>query len=191
MFDFFKGTVTPKDWAFVGAMLGLVALLCAAFYFLMFMKQQQTLEKLHGEVAEIRAKLNDARNTERNFDQLLAQSKKMDELVKIFNDRLPEKREIPKLMRQFEGLGDELGLRTQLTPLQTLSDANKETIPYQVTARGTFHQIAGFINLLERDKRYLKISELDIGPEEAGVSEAKFTLSTFRFIQTEPETTPK
>jgi len=186
MLDFFKGTVTPKDWAFVGAMAGLAVILCAAFYFLVYAKQDQQLGQLSKETSEIRSRLNDARNTERNFDQLQAKSKKMDELVTLFNDRLPEKREIPKLMRQFEGLGDSMGLRTQLTPLPTLSDANKETIPYQVTAHGNFHQIVGFINLLERDKRYLKISELDIGPEEAGVSEAKFTLSTFRFIQSAP-----
>lgn len=184
MFDFFKGTVTPKDWAFVGAILGVTVVICAAFYFLVYAKQQQKLSALEAEVSQIRARLNDARNTERNFDQLQAQSRKMDELVKLFNDRLPDQREIPKLIRMFEGLGDSVGVQPQLTPLPTLTDATKETIPYQVTARGTFHQIVSFINLLERDKRYLKISELDIGPEDAGVSEAKFILSTFRFIQT-------
>jgi Tfp pilus assembly protein PilO len=63
------------------------------------------------------------------------------------------------------------------------TDSSKETIPYKVTARGTFHQIVSFINRLERDDRYLAISDLDIKEEQAGVSEATFTLSTFRFLK--------
>jgi len=64
-----------------------------------------------------------------------------------------------------------------------MTDANKETIPYEIIARGDFHEIVQFINLLERDQRYLKVSNLDIGEEIAGISEATFQLSTFRFIQ--------
>jgi len=64
-------------------------------------------------------------------------------------------------------------------------DSSKEVIPYQVVAKGSFHQIVAFINLLEKDQRYLKISDLDIGPEKAGICEAKFVLSTFRFVEQE------
>ena len=31
MLEFFKGTVTPKDWAFVGVVLGAAGLICAGF----------------------------------------------------------------------------------------------------------------------------------------------------------------
>ena len=72
----------------------------------------------------------------------------------------------------------------QLEPLDKTEDSRKLTIRYKVTASGSFHDIMTFVNQLERDDRYLKISDLDIGPEELFVSKATFTLSTYRFIQT-------
>jgi Tfp pilus assembly protein PilO len=107
----------------------------------------------------------------------------MQELVTQFQERLPESREIPTLLKQFEGFAGEIGLRVELSQMQRVTDARKETIPYSVVARGDFSQIVRFINRLERFQRYLKVSDLNIGKEEAGVAEATFTLSTYRFIE--------
>ncbi|HQK75497.1 MAG TPA: type 4a pilus biogenesis protein PilO, partial [Candidatus Hydrogenedentes bacterium] len=63
----------------------------------------------------------------------------------------------------------------------------KLTIPYRIVVRGSFHDIAEFINRLERFKRYLKVSELQVGPEKDGVSEAEFTLSTYTFVENDTE----
>ena len=188
MLDYFKGTVTAKDWAFVGAILGATAVLCAAFYVLLYTRQQNKLADLKDEMKDIRSQLTDARYINEHIEELESESKKAVRLVELFEARLPDQREIPKLFRQFEALGGELGLSVGVELLPIVSDVNKETIPYKVTARGNFHQIVGFINLLEQDQRYLKISDLDIGEEEAGISEATFTLSTFRFkAKTEKE----
>ncbi len=129
-----------------------------------------------------------AYETQRNLEALRKESEKMVKLVDLFEQRLPEQREIPNLLQKFERRGDDLGLRVGLVALPVTSDARKETIPYEVTALGSFHQIVSFINLLERDERYLKVSDLDIQEEEAGISEATFILSTFRFIQPASET---
>jgi Tfp pilus assembly protein PilO len=76
-------------------------------------------------------------------------------------------------------------LRVELSQMPRVTDERKETIPYSVTARGNFHQIIQFINRLERFQRYLKVSDLNIGKEDEGVAQASFTLSTYRFIQSE------
>lgn len=185
MIDLFRGKVTTTDWIVFGVVCASVVALIILSYLLIFIPQMNKISDLKNQIVDLNKKIRDARNTEKNYDKLQNQAKKMDNLVKLFNERLPEQREVPKLMKQFESMGDTLGLKTQLTPMPTTIDANKEVIPYQVVARGTFYQILSFINLLERDKRYLKISDLDIGPEKAGVCEAKFTLSTFRFVEKE------
>ena len=66
-------------------------------------------------------------------------------------------------------------------------DENKETIPYHVVARGHFHNVANFVNQLERFKRFLKITELDMKNIENGEVEAQFTLNTYRFVQEQTE----
>lgn len=183
MLEFFKGTVTPKDWAFVGVVLGITGLLGAGFYFAVYKGQQQKMSDVVATLEETKAELKDARATADKFEEFKIEAEKAEKLVQLFERRLPEEREIPRLLEQFEGKAKDLGLSVELTQLPTKTDLNKETIPYEVIARGDFHKIVQFINLMERDQRYLKVSNLDIGEEIAGISEASFHLSTFRFIQ--------
>lgn len=182
MFEFFKGTVTGKDWAFVGVVLGVTVLLGVAFYMLMFTRQEAQLEGLNAENADLRTRLRSAQITKENIDDLRREAEMMEDLVLQFEKRLPERREIPQLLNSFERKADELGLRVELTTQPTQRDPNKETIPYKVTATGGFHEILTFINLFERDERYLKISDIDVGEQRVGAVTATFTLSTFRFI---------
>ncbi|MCF6286412.1 MAG: type 4a pilus biogenesis protein PilO [Candidatus Hydrogenedentes bacterium] len=183
MFDFFKGTVTPKDWAFVAGVLAVTALLCGGFYFGIAKKQQERLVVVQNDLKEATKELKAARETKAKFKEFKEEAVKAQRLVELFEERLPEERDIPKLLEQFEADANSLGLGVELIQLPTKTDTNKETIPYEIIARGGFHDIVQFINLLERDKRYLKVSNLDIGEEIAGISEAQFHLSTFRFIQ--------
>jgi len=187
MMEFFKGTVTARDWVFVGVILAVTVLLAGGFYFLVHQRQLHRLEQVLAEDRQVQEDLRLARTTQENIDGLREEAAKMQELVDQFQERLPEKREIPTLLRLFEGFAREIGLRVELSMLDRTTDADKETYRYSVTARGDFHEIVSFINRLERYKRYLKVSDLDIGEQEAGVSEASFKLSTYLFLSPEEE----
>lgn len=192
MLDLFKGKITPLDWAIAAGIAGVAIVLCLGFYAGVHLSQQSKIANLTKQLTDIRGQLKTAYDIKTNSETLQSEVNKMDDLVSRFQNRLPDEREIPQLLLKFEALGDSIGLRVELMAQPTFQDANKETIPYKVTARGNFHQIVSFINLLERDERYLKVSDIDIGEQDAGVSECTFTLSTFRFIQTAstPETQP-
>lgn len=183
MIDFLRGTVTSKDWAFVALVMGLAGLLCVLYFFLFHKPGVEQMASMTNELSEVKADLERAEETNENIDALREEANKMETLVDLFEERLPERREIPNLLAKFESLGDDIGLRVELTQMPSSMDASKETIPYRARVRGNFHQIATFINLLERDERYLTISDIDIGEENDGVSEASFILSTFRFVQ--------
>jgi len=183
MIDFFRGKITPKDWAICGGIVAVTALLVGLFWVFVHTQQQEKIAATTKNLNEIKRELQSAREYAKNIDQLREEAQKWEKLIVSFEERLPEEREIPVLLQKFESMGDQVGLRVELSQLPTIQDDRKETIPYKVVARGSFHQISNFINLLERDKRYLKVSDLDIGEEEAGVAEATFTLSTFRFFQ--------
>lgn len=183
--EFFKGTVTPKDWAFVAVVLTIAGIAAAAFYFVYYKPQQvMTAQKL-AELKTITDSLKEAETKARNIEKLREESRQMDTLVELFEKRLPSEREIPQLLAQFESKAESLKLRYFLDQLPNVTDARKETIPYRVRVTGDFHAITTFINQLERDERYLRVSDIDIGEQEGEVSEASFTLSTFRFIQAE------
>ncbi|HOH51377.1 MAG TPA: type 4a pilus biogenesis protein PilO [Candidatus Hydrogenedentes bacterium] len=185
MLDILTGKVTARDWMFVGGVLALTAVIAVGFYVLVIGHQKQRVETRRQELAGVKKELGEAKKIAENIDGLRKESEDMERLVDIFQKRLPSEREIPNLLRQFEKLGADLGLRVQLASLPSRRESRTETIPYKVTAAGEFHKIAEFINKLERDERYLKVSDLDIGEQEAGVSTATFVLSTFRFIEQE------
>ena len=188
MIGFLKGTVTPKDWMFVGAVLGLTVLLCAAFYFLVYQPELKRHEDTVNELADAQAELANRKELAANIDALRADTAVIRELVSDFEERLPSEREIATLLTQFEDIaGDVGGLDVQMRAQMARREGAKLTIPYRIIVRGSFHDIAEFINRLEGFKRYLKVSELQVGPEKEGVSEAQFTLSTYTFVESDTE----
>ena len=86
------------------------------------------------------------------------------------------------MISQFEKRAQEMGVAPGLTSMHPVSEGNLETYTFKITADGPFHKILSFINGLERERRYLKVTELDIGEEVDGESKASFKLSTFRFL---------
>lgn len=186
MMDILRGKVTRQDWVFVAIVLLITAVLFMAFYFMGYRKIQNTINARSEELKAIKADLKHAQELNAGIDALRAEAREMEVLVNVFEGRLPDEREIPALLGKFERLGGEIGLRVQLSSLPTVTSGDMEIIPYKAVAFGQFHQIATFINMLERDERYLKVSDLDINEEKDGVSAASFVLSTFRFIS-EPE----
>ena len=183
MLEFFKGTVTPKDIMAVSVIIGLLLVLIVVYGFVLHKKQVDNLNIEIAQNDQIKADLQFAQKTEKEFGELQKEMEKTENLVRTFEERLPLEREIPTLVRQFEGLGDEVGVNPNLKSAKRIKSGNKETIPYEITVYGRFHQIVSFINRLERFQRYVKISNLSMGPETEGICEAKFTLSTYRFIQ--------
>lgn len=183
MIDFLKGSVTSRDWAALGGIVGLSLVLIVLFVFFVHQGQQEKLDSYKTQNTVVESDLVEARRIEADFASLEAEATRIRELVEDFEERLPASGEIPTLLDRFEALAQQVGVNVQLDTLPRTRDERKETIPYEIHARGTFHQIANFINHLERFQRYLKVSDLTIGPEIAGICEASFTLSTFRFIE--------
>ena len=189
MMDMFKGKMILQDWMFVGGVLAVAAVVFMAFFFLVYTGKRLAIADQTEAYETVTKELLKAQDIDANIDALRDEAAEMSNLVNLFEERLPEEREIPNLLKGFEQQAGELGLRVQLASQPTSTQTNIEVIPYKVTAFGKFHEIVTFINMLERDKRYFKISEIDIGEEKDGVSQAVFVLSTFRFIQSEPGAT--
>ena len=83
MLDYFRGTVTPKDLGIVGAVIGVTALIVAAFYFLVFVGLEEDLATRTAELDDIRADLRDARKIKQDIDDLAHRSEKMERLVGV------------------------------------------------------------------------------------------------------------
>lgn len=182
MSDFLSGKMTSQDMIAVAIILVVTVVLGASFFFLFHQNQLKAIDAINEENDAEVAKLERARRIRDEIEGLERDTRQIEGLVKEFEDRLPTTREIATLIREFELMADDEDiLLGELSSLPVTIDARKETIPYRVVAHGSFHQIASFINRLERFKRYLKITNLSIDPQVKGIATARFTLNTFRF----------
>lgn len=187
MIDFLKGTVTPKDWATVAGILAVTATLIIGFYFVVHQHQKAELLQIQTDDGQVFGDLHQARRINTEIDSLREETERIEKLVTEFEERLPSRRELPTLLKEFENMASEEDIDVELSPLSRSKDMRKETIPYSIVARGDYHQVVSFINRLERFKRYLKISDLNIGQSVQGVTTARFTLNTYRFLQAKAE----
>ena len=189
MIEFFKGKVTPRDWVFVGIVVGVIVLLVAAFVFFVYSREQESLTALRADIAKQSKELEEAEHNARNIEALRALEKYTTALSEQLRQRLPDEREFLSFLQTLERISATHELAVKFDPGRVKKDPYKETSPYTVTARGEFHKIVRFVNDLERYERYLRVDDLDIKYGEAGMTEAKFVVSTFRFIEPEPEAT--
>lgn len=183
MMEFFKGTVTPKDWMAVAGILGVTTALAIGFYAMAHTSKLEELVAVQTVDAQKLADLTQARTINAQIGDLRDETEQIETLVNDFEERLPSKREIVELLEDFQRMANDSNMKVDFAPLPRERDALKETIPYQIAARGDFHQIATFINRLERFKRYLKVSNIHISPSETDGAHANFTLNTYRFLQ--------
>jgi Tfp pilus assembly protein PilO len=187
MLDMLKGKVTKEDWVYVGSIIAVTVVLALALYYFLILAEQKKTVARRQQLDAVTVELEGARKIEKNITALRDEKVLMAQLFDDFQKRLPEEREIPNLLQRFEKMGGEIGLRLEMVPIETKIEKRIETIPFRVKAKGQFHQVVAFINLLESDERYLKVSDIDIGEEKDGVSEANFVLSTFRFLPDKEE----
>jgi len=190
MTEFLRGTVTPKDWIVVAVMLAVTGLIAVGFVALVYADKQAAITTYTTENGALQAKLTEYTAKARNIEQLRQQGEKYKKLVEDFEKRLPQTREIPRLASKFDELTQQNELVSfKIEPQPSQRGARKETIPYKITVEGDFHQIANYINSLERFERYVKISDLTIGEQKGFVSVATFTVSTYRIIESTPQPT--
>ena len=155
MIEFLKGTVTLKDGGIAGGIVCAAVVLVLGYWFLLHSAQEAKLQEVIASDEVVQAQLRLARDTQKNIESLRIEAAKMQELATQFEERLPESREIPDLLKQFMGLATEIGLWRELTYLPRIPDTHKETIPYSIVIKGNFHQIVSFINRLERLERVI------------------------------------
>ena len=191
MIEFFRGTVTIKDWIFVAAVLAIAAVLGVLFYFLLLTPQQERLAERQQVLQTKLQQLHTAEVNKQNIEGLRELARYADKLSAQLRHRLPDEQEFVGFMTKLEEISARHDLNLTFDPGNPRLDRAKglETWPYKVEASGDTHKILRFINDLEIYDRYVRVDDLDIEYQEAGVTEATFVVSTFRYIETEPDLT--
>jgi Tfp pilus assembly protein PilO len=106
--------------------------------------------------------------------------------ISMFEQRLPEKKDIPKLLTFFRQAADDSD--TKFVSIQTLAQITSEyyiEIPFDVVVKAKYHPLGQFINKSENQERFMRINDVDIKAtnDDTYQHEAKMKISTYMFNQ--------
>ncbi|HWP66577.1 MAG TPA: type 4a pilus biogenesis protein PilO [Candidatus Limnocylindria bacterium] len=138
------------------------------------------VETLHHEYSAKRAKANAREEFEKELKQLAAS-------VKEAEARLPDEREIADLLSSVASSARAVGLDITLfrQKTETYSDFYAN-VPVEMTMRGTYHELAQFLDRVRQLDRIVNVGEIGIkNPrvmDDTVLLDASCTATTFRFL---------
>ncbi|MCX7919234.1 MAG: type 4a pilus biogenesis protein PilO [bacterium] len=106
--------------------------------------------------------------------------------INLFEQRLPETKDIPKLLTFFRQAADESGTKfVAITQLASVTSEYFIQIPFNVTVKAKYHPLGQFINKMENNERFMRVDDVDIKAtnDETHLHEATMKISTYMFNQ--------
>lgn len=163
---------------------GTIVLLAAVFIYFLYLPVADEIEKLERERSGLVQKLNRARIRAKNlrkFEQEFAQvDAQFQEALKL----LPNKKEIPSLLRSITQLGADAELEFRLfSPQRERPGDFYMEIPVSLEVSGTYHNVAVFfdkVGQMERIVNILNVSMTPIKPRSTTLI-TKCDAVTYRF----------
>lgn len=184
---------TPKRQVYL--LLGMVGIgVTAAWWFYLYTPARGRRDQLLGQVAKLQQDLFQKKRISQELPKLEAAravlQKDLDEALR----RLPEKKEIPRLLTQINRLGQDAGLTFSLfKPGKPSEDEFYTRVPIQIRAAGTYHALGRFFEEIGRMERIVNITDLKLdqaSKQRGGRAQAtpdgatiagEFTAMTFTF----------
>ncbi len=163
---------------------GLVA---ADLYFLM-MPMWEEKGKLETDLAKLQADLAQKQAVAANRPQLEAEMKEMERHLAAALVKLPEEKDIPRLLTQVNTLGQQSGLEFQLfRPGALVRKGFYAEVPIDMRVAGQYHTLGLFLVRVSKLERIVNVSYIKVAPLSAQqqlggrtvVAELKATTYTF------------
>lgn len=150
----------------------------------------ETKGRLEAELQKIQAELDQKRLIAANRPKLEAEIKALEQQLAVAVVKLPEEKEIPKLLTQVNTLGLQNGLEFLLfRPGAPVKKGFYAEVPIDIRVEAEYHTLGAFFDRVSKLERIVNVADLRIAPlsaqkQEAGRSiTADFKATTFTFLE--------
>lgn len=165
----------------------LMGLVVVGFYFGFYQGQQEQLLSIDRTLATLNSKLAENQRIASNLPKFKAEYERLQDQLNAALSELPDKREIPTLLRNIGKLASDQGLDVlQFKPAKESVKGFYAEVPVDLSLQGSYHDVALFFDAVGRLPRIVNIGELKMG--QAKVENERTTLkvtcraTTFRFV---------
>ncbi len=180
--------IPPRQRYMLLGLLG--AGIVTAYVYLLMMPLWAEKGRLEGELQKLQADLDQKRIIAANRPKLEAEIKALEKQLEVVLVKLPEEKEIPKLLTQVNTLGLQNGLEFLLfrpgTPVR--KDFYAE-VPIDIRLQGDYHALGTFLDRVSKLERIVNVADIKIGPltgqQQRGgrTITADFKATTFTFLE--------
>jgi len=172
----------------LGILVGLIILISAAFYSLLYSPQADEVAKLNESIEAAQTERSIKQKRAANLPKLQKELGELDVRLKEAIAQLPSKKEIADLLSSIATKAQESGLDINLfrPRPENYKDFYAE-IPVEISIKGTFHNVIMFFDAVGRLTRLVNIENVGFkNPKVTGdqmVLEFTTTAITYRFLE--------
>ena len=146
-----------------------------------------TLALSRGEVEALRTEYNAKRAKTNAREEFAKELQQLSASVKEAETRLPDEREIADLLSSVAGSARAVGLDITLFRQKNETYSNfYANVPVEMTMRGTYHELAQFLDRVRQLDRIVNVGEIGIKNarvmDDTVLVDASCTATTFRFL---------
>jgi len=165
-------------------LVGTIVLVAGIFVALVYIPKSKEITRLNKEIASLEKKINQAKIKARTLKKFEAEQIEVEAQFREALNLLPNKREIPTLLRSITQLGSDAELEFLLfSPNKEKARDFYIEIPVSMEVSGTYHDVATFFDKVGRMKRIVNILDISMTPVKSRSTNltTKCNAVTYRF----------
>jgi len=152
----------------------LVAGIVAAYWFLLMQPLWEDKGKHEASLQKLQSDLRQKQLIAANRPKLEAEIKALEKELEEALVRLPEEKEIPKLLTQVNTLGQQNGLDFLLfKPGAPVKKGFYAEMPIDMRVEGQYHALGGFLDRVSKLERIVNVSDIKVSPLAAQAQRAE------------------
>lgn len=162
----------------------------AVYVWLLMLPLWESKGKLETDLQKLQADLDQKRMIAANRPKLEAEIKVLEKQLEAALVKLPEDKDIPKLLTQVNTLGLQAGLEFLLfRPATSVKKGFYAEVPIDIRIEGDYHALGTFLDRVSKLERIVNVADLKIGPLSAEKQQSNRTVSadfkatTFTFLE--------
>lgn len=171
----------------LGIAAGLFAVIAGGYVYWFYLPKREELQAAEAKLATVEAKLAESRKTAKELPRFKEEVTRLNRELVVALAQLPEEKEIPDLLASVSRVGQDSGLDILLfKPGPETPRGLYASIPVQIRATGSFHQLLTFFDRVSRLPRIVTIGDVSLSqPKEVNgqmILGATFNATTYRFL---------
>lgn len=179
----------PQRQRYAGVALIAVAFI-ALYYYFIHQDNSRRVERMEGQLRKLSAELAEKQAYIDNLARYEARLNELQTALNAARAQLPDEADVAQLLAQLSNNARQAGLTIE--KFEPKAEATQEffaELPFEMQVRGTYHEIASFIDAIGHMDRIVNVSGISMNnpksENQKAVVDGQFNIKGFRFIDKE------